>query len=123
MPRLTKAIKDNINTGVFDVNGHPVATPHLVYVDDDIYLDIADVARFERATAAGIEAIFILLGESDLTRRQDPISRDKLLKNDGCTSELSTRPHNQHAPPHSRGTSRLPPRCYQHAPYHMGPAP
>ena len=67
-PRLTKAIKDNINTGVFDVNRNPVATPHLVYVDDNIYLDIADVARFERTTAAGIEAIFILLGESDLIR-------------------------------------------------------
>ena len=78
MPCLTKAIKDNINTGVFDVNGHPVATPHLV-VDDDIYIDIADVARFECAMAAGIKAIFILLGKSDLTRRQDPISWDKLL--------------------------------------------
>jgi hypothetical protein len=78
-PSLTKAIKDDINTGVFDVNGKPVATPHLVYVDNDIYLNIANVARFERTTPAGIKAIFILLSESDLTRRQDPISWDKLL--------------------------------------------
>ena len=78
-PCLTKAIKDAINIGVFDGTGQPVATPHLVYVDDNIYLDIADITRFERATAAGIEAIFTLLGESDLPRRQDPISWDKLL--------------------------------------------
>ena len=78
-PLLTRAIKDSINPGVIDTHGRPVATPHLVYVDDDIYLDIADVSRFERAIAAGIEAIFILLGESDLTRRQDPIAWDKLL--------------------------------------------
>ncbi len=44
-----------------------------------MYLNIADVACFEHATAAGIKAIFILLGESDLTKRQDPISWDKLL--------------------------------------------
>ena len=50
----------------------------MVYVDDDIYLDIADVAHFEHAMAAGIEAIF-LLGESDLIRQQDPMSWDKLL--------------------------------------------
>ena len=43
MPCLTKAIKDTINIGVFDVTGQPVATPHLVYVDDDIFLDIADI--------------------------------------------------------------------------------
>ena len=78
-PLLTKAIKDSINPGVLDTNSILVAMPHLVYVDDDMYLDIADVARFEHAVAAGIEAIFILLGESDLTQRQDPIAWDKLL--------------------------------------------
>ena len=50
-----------------------------MYVDDDIYLNIANVTCFKCTTTAGIEAIFILLGESDLTRRQDPISWDKLL--------------------------------------------
>ena len=67
MPRLTRAIKDDVNPGFFDTNGNPVPIPHLVYVDDDIYLDIADIACFEHTTAAGIEAIFILLGESNLT--------------------------------------------------------
>ena len=49
-----------MNPSVFDTSGNPVAAPPLVYADDDIYLNIADVARFERTTAAGIEAIFIL---------------------------------------------------------------
>ena len=66
-PPLTRAIADNINHGVLNTHGTPVATPHLVYVDDDIYLDIAVATHFEQATTAGKEAIFILLGESDLT--------------------------------------------------------
>jgi hypothetical protein len=36
--------------------------PHGVYVDDDIYLNVADKRRFEQAIAASIEAIFMLLG-------------------------------------------------------------
>ena len=44
---LTKAIMDDINHGVLDAHGTLVATPHLVYVDNDIYLDIANDMRFE----------------------------------------------------------------------------
>ena len=58
--------------------GNPVPTPHGIYVDDDIYLDVADPRRFEQAIAASIEAIFILLGESNTALRQDPISWEKL---------------------------------------------
>jgi hypothetical protein len=53
-------------------------TPHHVYVNDSIYVDWFDVIRIERAAAASIEAIFILLGPSALDRCQDPISFDKL---------------------------------------------
>ena len=52
--------------------------PHHVYIKCDIYLNIANHASFDCATMAGIEAIFILLGESDLTQHQDPISWSKL---------------------------------------------
>ena len=52
---------------------------HHINVDDNVYLNIADHACFKHATAAGIEAIVILLGESDLMWHQDPISWDKLL--------------------------------------------
>ncbi|EJK75241.1 hypothetical protein THAOC_03043, partial [Thalassiosira oceanica] len=54
------------------------------FVDDDIYADIFDpnapepTERIEQAVASGIEAIFILLGASDLSLRQDPLSWDKL---------------------------------------------
>jgi hypothetical protein len=69
-PRFTRAFPDALNKGIFDDQGHPAPTPHGVYVDDDIYLDVAEKLRFEQAIAASIEAIFIL--------RQDPISWDKL---------------------------------------------
>jgi hypothetical protein len=58
--------------------GSLTPTPHSVYVDDGIYIDFFDVSRIERAAAASIEAIFILLGPSALVRRQDPISFDKM---------------------------------------------
>jgi hypothetical protein len=45
-------------------------------VDDDVYVEIFDINRIEQAAAASIEAIFILLGHSQLERRQDPISFD-----------------------------------------------
>jgi hypothetical protein len=77
-PRFVKAIRDALNPRELDDTGTPVPTPHGVYVDDDIYLDVADPRRFEQAIAASIEAIFILLGASNTSRRQDPISWDKL---------------------------------------------
>jgi len=61
-----------------DAGGNALPTPHYVYADDDIYVDIFSVADFEQCIAASIEAIYILLGASDLTRHQDPISFDKL---------------------------------------------
>lgn len=57
---------------------NPATTPHGVYVDDTIYLDVADKHRFEQAIAASIKAIFVLLGESNMALRQNPISWDKL---------------------------------------------
>jgi hypothetical protein len=54
-----------------------VLTPHSVYVDNNIYLDVADICC-KQAIVAGIEAVFILLGNSDTALRQHPISWDKL---------------------------------------------
>ena len=65
IPRFTPAIRDALNPGVHDELGNPVPTPHGIYVNDDIYLHIADTRRFEQAIAASIEANFILLGESN----------------------------------------------------------
>ena len=47
-------------------------------MDDDLYSDVFDIERIEQAIAASIEDIFVLLGESDLLSRQDPISFDKM---------------------------------------------
>ena len=41
-------------------------------------MDIFLIDHFEQCIAASIEAIYILLGPSDLQRHQDPISFDKL---------------------------------------------
>lgn len=77
---FSPAKKDSINTGVLDEKGNPINTPHAYYVDDDVYSEVYDIARIEQAVASSIEAIFILLGRSDLRRRQDPVSFDKMIE-------------------------------------------
>ena len=66
------------NKGVSDGNGNPVNTPHEFYEYDDLYSETFEIERIEHAVAASIEAIFVLLGKSDLLVRQDPILFDKL---------------------------------------------
>ena len=75
---LTPASPDTLNTGVLDRDGNPINTPHHFFVDDGVYAEIFDKIRIEQAIASSIEAIFILLGHSDTSRRQDPISFDKM---------------------------------------------
>jgi len=79
-PRFTQAFRNAINQGVCDTAGTPSPTPNWIYVNDDIYLDVANTRRFEQAIAASIDAIFILLGDSNTALRQDPISWDKLYE-------------------------------------------
>ena len=74
------AAPDALNTGVLTQDGTPAPTPHNYYVDDGIYAEVFDRTRVEKALAASIEAIFIMLGDSDLSRRQDPVSFDKLIE-------------------------------------------
>ncbi|KAL7523311.1 hypothetical protein ACHAXR_000887, partial [Thalassiosira sp. AJA248-18] len=66
--------------GVLNNEGKPENTPHNLFVDDDIYAEVFDVERIEQCIAAGIEAIFILLGDSAIDVRQDAISWDKLYE-------------------------------------------
>ena len=51
-------------------------------MDDSVYADVYEKTRIrlEQAIACGIEAIFILLGQSDLAKRQDPISFAKMIE-------------------------------------------
>jgi hypothetical protein len=77
-PRFTQAFCDALNQGIFDTHGNPAPTTHGVYIDDNIYLNVPNKHQFEQAITASIEAIFMLLGESNTVLRQDPISWDKL---------------------------------------------
>jgi hypothetical protein len=78
--KFTRAHATRGYKGVLDETGEPEPTPHNMFVDDDMYAEVFDKARIERCVAAGIEAIFIILGESEPDKRQDPISWDKLLE-------------------------------------------
>ena len=66
--------------GVLDAKGNPVPTPQSMFVDDSIYAKIYEKTRerIEQNVAAGIKAIFILFGRSDLPKRQYSISFKKM---------------------------------------------
>ena len=75
---FTQARACALNSGVPDTNGKPINTPHAFFVNDNIYSKVFDIERIEQAVVVSIEAIFVLLGESDLLARQDLISFDKM---------------------------------------------
>jgi hypothetical protein len=77
---LTRAKREDINKGVLTSTGAPEKTPHNFYVDDDVYSELWAIERVEQAVAASIEAVFILLGPSNLKLRQDPVSFDKVIE-------------------------------------------
>jgi len=78
--KFVKAKACTKRKGVLDREGEPVSTPQSMFVDDSLYAEVYedDRVRIEQTIAAGIEAIFILLGQSDLSKRQDPVSFDKM---------------------------------------------
>ena len=76
--KFVPARSDTLNPGVLDEDNNPTNPPHFVFVDDDTYAEVFDIERIEQTIAASIEAMFIILGPSDLTKRQDPVSWDKL---------------------------------------------
>ncbi len=66
--RFTLAAKDSRNTIVRLSDGLLRPTPHHLFVDNNIYGDIFDSYHIQQAVAASIKAIYILLGESDLSK-------------------------------------------------------
>ena len=60
--------------GVLDDAGQPVPTHQSLCVDNSVYTGVYehDRDRKKQTIVAGIEAIFILLGRSNLSKRQDP---------------------------------------------------
>ena len=77
--RFTPATADALNTGVIHNNSKD-NTQQDMFVDDMFFAEVFNIdrERIEQAIAASIEAIFRTLGESALSKRQDPISWDKL---------------------------------------------
>lgn len=73
---LTKAIKCEINQGVLDSNGREKPPPTYIYVDDALQACVG-VSRMKKALAACIEAIFTVMGEPDVERRQLHLAIDK----------------------------------------------
>ena len=61
--------------GVLDEKGDPVPTPQNMSVDNSMYAEVFEHDRehIKQSIVAGIKAIFVLLGQSDLEKRQDPI--------------------------------------------------
>ena len=62
--KVTPAKQCRQRRGVRTASGTLKPTPHRLFVDDAIYVDIWDVVKIEQAIAASIEAIFVLLGVS-----------------------------------------------------------
>ena len=77
---FVQAVACSKHQGVLDEQGRAPPTPHHYFVDDGLYAEVFDKPRILQATAASIETIFLLLGESALHNRQDPISWDKLFE-------------------------------------------
>jgi len=76
---LIQATPCPMHHSVIDSLGRPENTPHYFYVDDGIYCEVYQKHRIHWAAAASIKAIFCLLREPNPSKRQDPVSWDKLL--------------------------------------------
>ena len=66
---------DTINKGVVDQAGRIKNTPHNTFVDDNCIADIR--SRIPQAMAASAEALFLLLGYPDVSKRRSPLSMEK----------------------------------------------
>ena len=86
--------------------------PHFLHVDDDVYVELWDLERVEQTVAASIEAMFIYLGESQLSILQDPVSFDKLAEltinhfNTILGTNISTRRLDVETPPSFAASTR-----------------
>ena len=72
---FTKAKACTKNKGILDSSGTPKPTPHFIYVDDDLLADTR--SRMYHTLAAGLKAIFDLLGWPALLLRQCAVSLQK----------------------------------------------
>ena len=68
-----------MNPGVLNENGQPAAPTTNIYVEDAL-LACAGRSRMEKALAATIEAIFVVMGPPKTEVRQNPLAMDKWIE-------------------------------------------
>ena len=73
--KFISAKLDTKNKGVFRSDGTPKNTPHNTFVDDNTIADVR--GRMPQAMVASAEALFLLLGHPDPTKRRSPLSMEK----------------------------------------------
>jgi len=83
---FVKATADATHTGVLDINGIPVNTPHHTFVDDNHMADI--FPRIRIAQAASIEGLFQILGFPETEFRRSVLSEDKYFEQACSFSKL-----------------------------------
>ena len=71
--------KCKLNPGVLDSSGANINHPTRIWVDDALIAAV-ELTAMKMALAAVIEAIFVVLGQPDLTLRQCPLAMDKWKK-------------------------------------------
>jgi len=76
--KFVQADKDSKNLGIIDDNGRERASPHNIYVDDNLMADTR--RRLPQTLAAAIEAIFVIMGQPNLALRKCAVAMDKWLK-------------------------------------------
>jgi hypothetical protein len=77
--KLTPAFSCTINCGIMDNAGNRIDLPARTYVDNALMLAL-DVDHMKMVLAAMIKAIFMVMGELDVTVRQCPLAMDKWLE-------------------------------------------
>jgi hypothetical protein len=77
--KLTPAFSCTINCGIMDNIGNRMDLPARIYVDDTLMLAL-NIDHMKMVLAATIKAIFVVMGEPDVTARQCPLAMDKWLQ-------------------------------------------
>ncbi len=77
--KLTPAFACTINCGIMDDAGKWRDLPARIYVDEALML-VLDADHIKMVLAATIEAIFVLMGKSDVKVSQCPLAMDKWLE-------------------------------------------
>ncbi len=72
------ATRDFLNHGICLPDGLIKPMPHHFFVDDNMYCNRFNSSHIWLAVVASIKAIYILLGDSNLMTRQDPVLFEKL---------------------------------------------